>query len=83
MPFGFCPGKATWYPEPQKLFRLLVLASETGQPLYSGGLAEQPDWSVEMLAWFVPEYRDLQFIKRASAIFGGKDEPKQVTPPKK
>lgn len=78
--FGFCPGKATWYPSVKNSFDLMVLAAETGQPLFSGGLAEQPARVVEELAWFVPDYRDAQFNRRAKAIFGEKkdQEPQQA-----
>lgn len=73
--FGFCPGKSTWYPDVQKLFDLLVLSAETGQPLFAGGLAEQPEWAAEAMAWFIPQYLELQFLRRARAVFGGKDKP--------
>lgn len=82
--FGFCPGKATWYHHHQKLFRQLVLAAETGTPLFAGGLMDQPEWAAELTSWFVPEYLERQFMRRAARIFGsGKDDKATVTPPKK
>lgn len=80
--FGFCPGKATWYPDVKNFFDLMVLAAETGQPILAGALADQPGWAVDELSWFVPEYRETQFMRRAKAIFGSKkDEPKTTGAP--
>ena len=80
--FGFCPGKATWYSHVQKLFRQLILAAETGNLFYEGGLAQQPYWVADLLGWFVVDYKDHQFAKRMRAIFGGTKKA-EVTPPKK
>jgi len=69
-PYGFCPGKASWFPHIHGLFKMLVLVSETGQPPYDGGWMGQPDRLVAMLGWFVPMYDQMKFIQRAKMILG-------------
>ena len=68
--YGFCPAKATWDPELVSLYRLLILSYETKQLLYSGGLADQPGWFIELMGWFVPRYDELKFYHRANSILG-------------
>lgn len=68
--FGFCPGKATWTKSNIELYRLLVIASDTGNLWNAGGLGDQPVWFVELLGWFLPRYNDLRFYSRAKAILG-------------
>lgn len=74
--FGFCPGKATWYPDVAALYRMLSLVAETGTMPYEGGLMDQPDWIIELLGYFVPRYKAVQFSARARSILGnGKATP--------
>jgi hypothetical protein len=69
--FSFCPGKATWDKDAVQKFQLLMLASESGNLNYvQGGIADQPEWWIESLSWFLPRYRMLQFISRAKMILG-------------
>lgn len=68
--YGFCPAKSSWDPRIVSLFRLLVLSYETKQLLYSGGIAQQPAWFVDLLSWFIPRYDELKFYSRAKAILG-------------
>lgn len=68
--YGFCPGKANWYPHIHGLFKLLMLCAETGTPPYVGGWMDQPDSVVELLGWFIPMYDQLKFIQRAKMILG-------------
>ena len=52
------------------IYSMLVLAAETGAQYEAGGLADQPaDW-VDLLAWFVPMYRDRQFNMRVKMVLG-------------
>lgn len=68
--FSFCPGKATWDREAVALVSTLRLAAETGMMLEAGGIADQPDWWIDMLGWFVPAYDQHKFMSRARAILG-------------
>lgn len=68
--FGFCPAKATWDPVANEIFRLLVIATETGVMLEAGGINDQPDWFVENLGWFAPKYRETVFGSRARSLLG-------------
>lgn len=68
--FSFCPGKATWDHEAVGLFRLLLVSAETGKLYESGGLADQPDWWIEMSSWFLRRYDDAKFSSRVRAVLG-------------
>lgn len=68
--YGFCPAKATWDKEAQHLFNILLLSYEMKQLLYTGGIAEQPGWYIELLSWFVNIYDDNKFYSRARSILG-------------
>lgn len=69
--YPFCPGKATWDVELLSIFRLLILAAETGNIcLNSGGICEQPDWWIDSVSWFVPRYKQIQFVQRVKMIVG-------------
>ena len=68
--YGFCPGKVTWDQSVGETFRLLVLCYETKSLLYSGGIAEQPSWFVELISWFIPRYDEYKFYYRAKSILG-------------
>ncbi len=71
----FCPGKATWDPEATGVFRLLLISATTGTMLEKGGLLDQPEWFIELLAWFLPRLEELsfnlKFEKVAGAFVGG------------
>lgn len=68
--YGFCPAKASWDHEVRALYEILLVSSETGQMLYDGGIANQPAWFIETLAWFAPVYDNLKFSTRFSGLFG-------------
>jgi len=49
----------------------LTIAAESGTiNLYDGGIADQPDWWIDELSWFLPVYSHHQFISRAKMILG-------------
>jgi hypothetical protein len=68
--FGFCPAKASWDQEAMGLFRILVLAAETGTMYEAGGLTDQPDWFIELASWFVPLYKQRKLAAIANAFLG-------------
>lgn len=68
--YSFCPGKATWDQSLVSLFRLLVLAAETGVMLERGGLNDQPSWFIEQASWFIPRYHDYKFNSRMTRVMG-------------
>lgn len=80
MPFGFCPGKASWDYAAVRVFRMLVVCSETGSMYDNGGVSDQPDWFVDLLGWFLPRYNDLRFYSRAKSILGDGKASKPVGP---
>ena len=82
-PFGFCPGKATWFHHIHGLFRALVLCAETGQSLYKGSVMDRPDWSVQLEAWFIPLYKQYQFASRAKMVLGDGSKPMVSKPARK
>lgn len=80
--YSFCPGKASWDFETVSIFKLLILSSETGNiNLVHGAIEDQPDWWLENVSWFIPKYKQIQFISRVKMILGdGKIS--NVKPPK-
>lgn len=69
--YGFCPAKAGWDIEILSIFRLLIVAAETGNILLTpGAIQDQPDWWIEQVSWFVPRYKQIQFISRVKMIVG-------------
>lgn len=70
MGYPWCPGKATWDREAVSIFNILKVAAETGSLWQAGGIADQPHWFVDLLAWFLPSYNDLKFNSRARSILG-------------
>lgn len=68
--FGFCPGKSTWDAEAVAIYQALVVTAETGIMLEDGSLSQQPDWWIDLLAWFLPYYSDQKFYSRARSILG-------------
>jgi hypothetical protein len=68
--YSFCPGKALWDPSLGELFRLLVIATETGVMLTEGGIEDQPSWWIDLLGWFVPRYDQQKFAIRTRMILG-------------
>jgi hypothetical protein len=68
--YSFCPSKATWDNSIVSVFRLLVLAAETGAMLEHGGLNDQPSWFIEQASWFVPRYHDYKFNSRMMRVMG-------------
>jgi hypothetical protein len=80
--YGFCPAKATWDFEAVSIFRLLIVAAETGNiNLIVGGIMDQPDWWVEQISWFIPKYKQLQFVQKVRMVLGdGKSS--SIKPPR-
>jgi hypothetical protein len=76
--YGFCPGKATWDSQNVKLFRILVIAAETGAMMVGGGLEDQPDWFIDMLGWFLPRFDHIKFSTKAQAVLGDGSDTKGV-----
>ncbi len=70
---GFCPAKATWDEEAVRLYRLLVLAADTGRLWEAGELRDQPEWWVDLAGWFIPLLHEVRFSSRARSFLGGKD----------
>jgi hypothetical protein len=68
--FGFCPAKATWDPGTQELYKMLLVAAETGALYYDGGIADQPYWFIDLLAWFLPRYDSIKFEGKARSVLG-------------
>lgn len=68
--FGFCPAKATWDREIMSIFKIAVIAAETGSQYSVGGLEDQPAWWIDLLSWFIPRYNDLKFRSRVRSVVG-------------
>jgi hypothetical protein len=69
--YGFCPGKATWNNETVRLFRIMSLAAESNDWRYiDGGMVDQPAWWMDNINWFIPAYKQNQFLSRAKMILG-------------
>jgi hypothetical protein len=68
--YGFCPGKATWDARASVLYKALIVCDRTGIHWQSGGLADQPDWWVDIVAEFLPHIEESRFYSRARAILG-------------
>lgn len=68
--YSFCPGKVSWDWETVYIFRMLIVCSETGTMLTSGGVADQPTWFIELISWFLPIYDRIKFSTKAKMILG-------------
>ena len=69
--YGFCPAKSTWDMETVSVFKLLILSAETGNiNLVKGAIEDQPAWWLDQVSWFVPKYKQIQFISRVKMILG-------------
>jgi len=75
--YGFCPAKATWDIAAQDMFRLLVIAAETGNLPDKGPVSEQSAFFIELLGWFLPQYDLIKFSSKARMVLGtqGKTKP--------
>ena len=62
--FGFCPGKANWYPGIVASFKTLVVCCELNKLPYAGSLMDQPNEVVELLSWFAPVYKGMATAQR-------------------
>jgi len=71
--YGFCPAKVTWDREVGDLYETMLVCVEMQTLLISGGVADQPSWFIELLAWFAPEYNLQKFISRAKMVLGDSD----------
>lgn len=74
--YGFCPAKSTWDLQTRQTFNILRISAETGQLFKSGGLVNQPEWFIELLADFLPLYDKLKFIGKAQMILGDGEKTK-------
>lgn len=68
--FGFCPGKATWNSEAASIYKAIQVCERTGAHWQEGGIADQPDWWIDLVSEFLPRLDDLRFYSRARAILG-------------
>jgi len=68
--YGFCPAKATWDARASVLFKALVVCERTGAHWEEGGIADQPDWWIDLVSEFVPMMEESRFYSRARAILG-------------
>ena len=57
LPISFCHAKATWYPEPARLFSDCYVALETGILPKSGGLSDQDSDFANVFYFFVDYYK--------------------------
>ena len=78
--YGFCPAKATWDPEVKSQFEELVLIAETHWMPKPGGLYDQPAWLIDLLAWFLPKYDIMKFLRKADMILGSSTDKKNKAP---
>lgn len=74
--YSFCPAKATWDNSVMQMFNALIIAAEMGSQYADGGIENQPEWWIELCAWFIPRYNDAKFYSRARAILGDGSKPK-------
>lgn len=82
--YSFCPAKATWDPGVKAQFDELVIIAETKWMPGPGGLYCQPAWLIDLLAWFLPKYDFMKFLRKADMILGGTNDKKttgQMTKP--
>ena len=64
------------------MFNTLTIACETKTMLIEGGIANQPNWFIQLMAWFAPAYDLQKFIQRAQMILGdGSDKTTQNAKP--
>jgi len=68
--YGFCPAKATWYPEIASMANMLMISAETGNLFYNGGMADQPGEYIELLGWFIPRYQQLKLMAVGRMFLG-------------
>jgi hypothetical protein len=56
------------------LYRVLLVSAETGAMWQQGGLSEQPEWFVDLLAWFLPHHDLFKFSSKAKMVLGEGDK---------
>lgn len=54
--YPFCPGKATWYPQIDEVFRQCLVAKETGLLPKAGGLQDQSALFNQAFSTFIEKY---------------------------
>lgn len=79
--YGFCPAKATWDLQISHLYQSLVITAETGNLLYNGSIQDQPNWYVDLLAWFLSRYDQYKFLSKADMILGDSSKSKPSNKP--
>jgi hypothetical protein len=72
--YGFCPGKATWDFSLKTLFDELIVLAETKWLPFPGGMYDQPTWVIETMAWFLPTYDFMKFLRKADMILGSTND---------
>lgn len=78
--YGFCPSKvARDDPATVALFRILMIAADTGVMLKAGGIEDQPDWFVELLGWLMPRLDIAKFASKAQMVLGSSSSPADKT----
>lgn len=76
--YGFCPAKVTREPAVYSIYKILIIASQTGAMLKSGGIEEQPEWFIDLLAWFIPMMDMMNFTTKAGMVLGKDDKHKDA-----
>lgn len=74
--YGFCPAKSTWDPWTVTMYKALVCAVTTGAQWNDGGLAEQPEWWVDLVSWFSGRYDLNNFHRKVVMVVGDGDKNK-------
>jgi len=82
MLYNFCPGKATWDIGLANTFQQLLIISELKQFPNGKPLNDQDDWFADLVAWFLPAYDLMKFVKKADMILGSSKEiPSKIKAP--
>lgn len=61
--YGFCPGKATWYPEMVALVEECRVALETGILPKEGSFEEQSEMFCEAFPHFVDRWKERTYLR--------------------
>jgi hypothetical protein len=75
--YGYCPGKAQWYPYLRKIYDMLVVCCELGKLPYDGAIMDQPRAVIETLSWFSRKYNTLSAATRSGTMGKLEKSPKK------
>ena len=78
--YNFCPGKATWDYESVSTFQEYTIMAELKCLPKSGGINVQDPQVIENLAWFLPKYDMMKFMRKAEMILGTGDDNNSKAP---